>query len=187
MHRQIYIETDRKIERCTDNSMHVQVLTYGINICTRAVIFGHIASQRLIHIRTTQHKQISLRNVRRKCCTRSVDFSQKYQKYVLRSKSRQVLTVHRSFQFCGNKFDSRDYKLSEWENQNCSFFFYYRDFLGLYYCFSEFKCALNITFNSNSNLTVKFNIKLHLYFKFNFNDVPFCFSPKVATVRKDMP
>ena len=178
MHRQIYIETDRKIERCTDNSMHVQVLTYGINICTRAVIFGHIASQRLIHIRTTQHKQISLKNVRRKCCTRSVDFNQKYQKYVLRSKSRQVLTVHHSFQFCGNKFDSRDYKLSEWENQNCSFFFYY---------FSEFKCALNITFNSNSNLTVKFNIKLHLYFKFDFNDVPFCFSPKVATVRKDMP
>ena len=104
MHRQIYIETDRKIERCTDNSMHVQVLTYGINICTRAVIFGHIASQRLIHIRTTQYKQISLKNVRKKSCTRSVDFNQKYQKYVLRSKSRQVLTVHHSFQFYGNKF-----------------------------------------------------------------------------------
>ena len=79
----IYIETDRKIERCTDNSMHVQVLTYGINICTRAVIFGHIASQRLIHIRTTQHKQISLKNVRRKCCTRSVDFNQKYKNMFL--------------------------------------------------------------------------------------------------------
>ena len=110
--------------------MHVQVLTYGINICTRAVIFGHIASQRLIHIRTTQYKQISLGNVRGKCCTRSVDFNQKYQEYVLRSKSRQVLTVHHSFQLYGNKFDSRDYKLSEWKSQTLLLLFLLSRFSG---------------------------------------------------------
>ena len=44
----------------------------------------------------------------------------------------------------------------------------------------------NFNFNFNSD-TVKFNINHNVKFYFNFKYAPFCFSPKAATVQKDMP
>jgi hypothetical protein len=54
-------ETSAECKSHKDKTNQSNDITYGIDISARAVVLGHVPSQRLIHIRTTQHQQIPLR------------------------------------------------------------------------------------------------------------------------------